>query len=132
MNSLMNINGQSSSLNRRRAVLEASLGELTGTFVDRSELAIENTADELDLIRASTDRDILVQRLNISTRKLNEVRRALAAMDRGEYGVCEDCEEPISPRRLDAIPWTPVCVKCQEARDLRAADDGAEEFATAA
>jgi hypothetical protein len=71
MNSLMNINGQSSNLNKRRAVLEANLGELTGTFVDRSELAIENTADELDLIRASTDRDILVQRLNISTRKLN-------------------------------------------------------------
>jgi DnaK suppressor protein len=32
----MNINGQSSNLNKRRAVLEANLGELTGTFVDRS------------------------------------------------------------------------------------------------
>lgn len=132
MNSLMNINGQSSNLSRRRGVLEATLAELTGVFIDRSELAVENSADELDLIRASTDRDILVQRLNISARKLNEVRNALAALDRGEYGVCEDCEEPISPKRLDAIPWTPVCVKCQEARDLRNADAGDEEFAVAA
>jgi DnaK suppressor protein len=127
----MNINGnQSPNLERHRAMLEASLGELTG--VDRSELAIENSADALDLIRAATDRDILVQRLNISARKVNAIRKALAALDRGEYGVCEDCDEPISTKRLDAVPWAPVCVKCQEARDLRHADTDDEEFAVAA
>jgi DnaK suppressor protein len=133
MNSLLNINGhQSQNLARHRAMLEASLSELTGG-VDRSELAIENSADALDLIRAATDRDILVQRLNIGARKLHAIRKALEALDRGEYGVCEDCEQPISTKRLDAVPWAPVCVKCQEARDLRNAEAGEEEdFAAAA
>jgi len=103
----------------RRTVLEAKLGELNAIFQDRSELTIENSADVLDTIRMATDRDVLVQRMNISAQMLSDVREALGRLDKGEYGVCEDCEESIPPRRLDAIPWARVCVKCQEARDRR-------------
>jgi DnaK suppressor protein len=106
----------------RRTVLEAKLGELTAVFQDRSELTIENSADMLDLIRMATDRDVSVQRMNMSAQMLSDVREALDRLDKGEYGVCEDCEEFISPRRLDAIPWARVCVKCQEARDRRHED----------
>jgi DnaK suppressor protein len=101
----------------RRTVLEAKLGDLTAVFKDRSELAIENSADVLDNIRMATDLDVSVLRMNISAQMLSEVREALARLDTSEYGVCEDCEESIPQRRLDAIPWARVCVKCQEARD---------------
>src|SRR5450432_23941 len=103
----------------RRTVLEAKLGELTAVFQDRSALTIENSADMLDIIRMATDREVSVQRMNISAQILSDVREALGRLDRGEYGICEDCEESISPRRLEAIPWARVCVKCQEARDRR-------------
>ena len=106
----------------RRTVLEAKLRELTAVFRDRSELTIENSADFLDTIRMATDRDVSVQRMNISAQMLSDVREALGRLDKGEYGVCEDCEESIPPRRLDAIPWARVCVKCQEARDRRRGD----------
>ncbi len=119
------------NLNQRRAVLEAKIGELTGTFQDRSGLTIENSADVLDTICMSTDRDVLVQRLNISARILSEVQKAVANLDDGEYGKCEDCEETISPRRLDAIPWARVCLKCQELRDRRGADTD-DSFSVAA
>jgi DnaK suppressor protein len=105
------------TLKQRRAVLETKLGELLATFQDRSGLAVENSADLIDTISMATDRDVLVQQMNINARVLGEVRHALATLDRGEYGVCEDCEQAIGPRRLDAIPWTRVCVKCQEIRD---------------
>jgi DnaK suppressor protein len=95
---------------------------LTGAFQDRSGLTIENSADMADTICMATDRDVLVQQMNIRTRMLSELRQAVATLDDGEYGVCEDCEEAIGQRRLDAIPWTRVCVKCQERRDSRAAD----------
>jgi DnaK suppressor protein len=62
---------------------------------------------------------------------LSDVREALARFEKGEYGVCEDCEESISPRRLQAIPWARTCVKCQEARDRRDVNDG-DEFSLAA
>jgi len=118
---------QNQNLNERRAALEAKLKELLGSLQDRSELNVENSADVLDTIRMATDRDVLVERMNMSARVLNDIRGALARLDNGEYGICEDCEEPISPLRLKAIPWAVACVKCQEARDRRhkeADDDG--------
>jgi len=35
----------------------------------------------------------------------------------GSYGVCMHCEEDIKIKRLDAVPWTKYCIKCQEAAD---------------
>ncbi|MDP9115271.1 MAG: TraR/DksA family transcriptional regulator [Acidobacteriota bacterium] len=115
----------------QRAALEQKLAELTAGFQDRSGLAIENSADMLDTIRMVTDRDVLVHSMNINARTLSDVREALARFDTGEYGLCEDCEESISPRRLRAIPWARTCVKCQEARDRSQPSDG-DEFSLAA
>ena len=118
-------------IRNHRAALEHKLAELTAGFQDRSGLAIENSADMLDTIRMATDRDVLVQSMNLNARMLSEVREALTRLDKGEYGACEDCDESISPRRLQAIPWARVCVKCQEARDRRDLNDG-DDFALAA
>jgi len=119
-------------LNHCRAALEAKLGELTGVFQDRSQLAIGNSADILDTIQMATDRDVLAQRMNINSRILSDVREALDNLENGDYGICEDCDELISPRRLEAIPWARVCVKCQEARDSRRAASNGDDFPQAA
>jgi DnaK suppressor protein len=118
-------------IRNHRAALEHKLAELTAGFQDRSGLAVENSADILDTIRMATDRDVLVQSMNINAQVLSDVREALTRLGKGEYGVCEDCDESISPRRLQAIPWARVCVKCQEARDRRDTKDG-NEFSLAA
>ncbi len=118
-------------IRNHRAALEHKLAELTAGFQDRSGLAIETSADVLDTIRMATDRDVLVQSLNINAQMLSDVREALARLSKGEYGVCEDCDESIAPRRLHAIPWARVCVKCQEARDRGHINDG-DAFSLAA
>jgi len=45
---------------------------------------------------------------------LTAIEEALTRIDRGTYGVCRDCGEPIAPARLNAIPWTRVCIACKE------------------
>ena len=45
---------------------------------------------------------------------LQAVEEALARLDSGTYGVCRDCGEPIAEARLNAIPWTRVCISCKE------------------
>lgn len=45
---------------------------------------------------------------------LQAIEEALGRIDRGTYGVCRDCGEPIAPARLNAIPWTRVCISCKE------------------
>lgn len=112
------------SLKERKIALEAKIADLTGTFRDRSGLTIENSPDTLDTVCMSTDRDVLVQRMNTVARMLGEVRKAVIKCDTGDYGVCEECEEPIGQGRLDAIPWAALCVNCQETCDLQ----GSETF----
>jgi DnaK suppressor protein len=45
---------------------------------------------------------------------LQAIEEALVRLDKGTYGVCRDCGEPISAPRLSAIPWTRVCITCKE------------------
>ena len=45
---------------------------------------------------------------------LEQVRAALRRIDDGRFGRCVVDEGPIEPKRLDAMPWTPYCVKHQE------------------
>jgi DnaK suppressor protein len=45
---------------------------------------------------------------------LQAIEEALYRMEKGTYGICRDCGEPIAPARLDAIPWTRVCITCKE------------------
>jgi DnaK suppressor protein len=45
------------------------------------------------------------------------VRGALRRIDEGVFGVCLHCEEDINPKRLNAVPWTPFCIQCQELAD---------------
>jgi DnaK suppressor protein len=52
-----------------------------------------------------------------STNERNILRLIEEALDRiggGSYGECINCGEEISQKRLDAIPWTPHCIRCQE------------------
>ncbi len=41
-----------------------------------------------------------------------EIDTALARLDAGTYGHCEVCGDEIAPARLDALPWTALCVRC--------------------
>lgn len=105
------------ALEKYRVALQARLAEYASWAHDRTELAIEPSADDLDRIRMATDRDLAVLRLNQTSQIINQARLALDALDHGEYGICEECDEAISARRLEAVPWTRVCIRCQEVRD---------------
>ena len=45
---------------------------------------------------------------------LQAIEEALVRMDKGTYGICRDCGEPIAAARLQAIPWTRVCISCKQ------------------
>ena len=45
---------------------------------------------------------------------LQAIEEALERIQKGTYGVCRDCGEPIAEARLNAIPWTRVCITCKE------------------
>ena len=46
--------------------------------------------------------------------QLSLVRVALERLREGTFGECLHCGKPIGEKRLDALPWTPYCIECQE------------------
>lgn len=52
--------------------------------------------------------------LQNSERVLAQVEAALLRFERGIYGVCERCGQPIDPARLKALPYATLCMSCQQ------------------
>jgi DnaK suppressor protein len=48
-------------------------------------------------------------------------------LDDNSFGTCLHCEEEISPKRLNAVPWAAFCIQCQEQAD-RHREDGEDEL----
>jgi DnaK suppressor protein len=48
--------------------------------------------------------------------QLLQVDRALGKIDQGTYGICESCGQPIDPERLQALPYSTLCVSCKQKR----------------
>jgi DnaK suppressor protein len=48
--------------------------------------------------------------------KLQHVERALGKLDDGTYGTCDLCGEAIGAERLEAMPWSVLCVRCASSR----------------
>ena len=46
--------------------------------------------------------------------RLGFIQEALKALDRGQYGECVRCGEDINEKRLMAVPWATLCIRCQE------------------
>ena len=102
------------ALNKRRTELEHGNRGLAGN------LSIDSSPDELDRIQHGQERDFAMGTLDRASKQLREVRAALDRMDTGTFGTCIECEEDIDLNRLAAVPWTALCIGCQEAAEQMA------------
>jgi DnaK suppressor protein len=86
------------------ASLRAQIDKLAGLGGESSE----------DLAPVVYDQFVALQVNQLDFDQLNLIDAALERMDREDYGVCMDCGDPISNKRLRAIPWAVYCIACQE------------------
>jgi RNA polymerase-binding transcription factor len=94
-------------------------GELQGSGGGNRPLqaSIETNTRQGDLAdQASGNNEVHIQlKLKQTDAKiLQAIEEALYRIEKGTYGICRDCGEPIAPARLNAIPWTRVCITCKE------------------
>src|SRR6201986_1069361 len=81
------------------------------------QASMENNTRQGDMAdQASGNNEVHIQlKLKQTDAKiLQAIEEALTRLDKGAYGACRDCGEPISAARLNAIPWTRVCITCKE------------------
>jgi DnaK suppressor protein len=104
-------------LEKFKTYLEGRRAELGGALRNREDIAIEKTPDALDEVQLAGERELAIRNLDRESNLLRQVRGALARIADGSYGICMHCEEEISQKRLNAVPQTAFCIKCQEAAD---------------
>ena len=104
-------------LEKYKAVLLAKQAELSKGLQNREDIAIQKTPDAIDEVQLAGERELAIRNLDRESNLLRNVRAALARIADGSYGICMHCEEEIKPKRLEAVPWTPYCIRCQEAAD---------------
>jgi len=80
--------------------------QLVDTALDDGDWSIVDLAEDINLKHLSSHRDDL-QKLDEAIRKLNE----------GTYGICEDCGDEISEKRLNILPYAIYCIDCKEKRE---------------
>jgi DnaK suppressor protein len=116
------------NLSRFTKLLRSKQLELSGQLRNRDGIVIEKAPDALDEVQHATERELAIRNLDRESRLLRSVRSALQRVADGSYGICLHCEEEISPRRLEALPWASYCIRCQELADSRR-DNGEEVLA---
>src|SRR5271156_2149813 len=111
-----------------KEVLETKQAELTQVLRNREGIAIEKSPDALDEVQNAAERELAIRNLDRESNLLRNVRAALHRIDEGTFGVCLHCEEDISLKRRNAVPWAPYCIQCQEIADRNQSGDGSESF----
>ena len=104
-------------LNNYEDLLRAKQAEIESQLRMLDRIAIESAPDELDNVQMAGDREMAITTLDRITLLLTDIRRALGRLGNGTYGVCQNCDQEINPKRLKAVPWTQYCLHCQEAAD---------------
>ena len=93
-------------------------GEILGTGgIKPLQASMENNTRQGDMAdQASGNNEVHIQlKLKQTDAKiLQAIEDALLRMEKGTYGICRDCGQPIAEARLNAIPWTRVCIICKE------------------
>jgi DnaK suppressor protein len=102
----------------REALLRKRTELLEGPGARPLQLTMENNSgrqgDMADQASGNNEVHIQLKLKQTDAKILQATEEALARMEKGTYGICRDCGEPIAPARLDAIPWTRVCIDCKQ------------------
>ena len=103
-----------------RQQLDSQLKKAGSSLSAGDSIRIQRVADPIDMTQEALARDMAVQILDRESTLVRRLRSAIERIDDGSYGLCLECEERISPKRLKAIPWAELCISCQESADASA------------
>ena len=104
-----------------KTTLQSKLDTIASGADRRAGIVIQHSPDALDQTQFAAERDLAVTLLNRDTQMSRRVKAALGRIGDGTYGTCLNCEHAINVKRLQAVPWAELCLRCQERSDLMAA-----------
>ena len=111
-----------------RALLETKREELVKkakqTLDEDMTLDVNDLPDEMDLASSEYLQSFTFRLRGREKSFLDKITKALVKIDDGSFGVCEECGEEISLKRLEARPETTLCIRCKEDQERLEKDYG--------
>ncbi len=103
---------------------EALLAERARVLVELKETEVEAPGQMTYGSQAAAASHVFEQQRDLALRDHNEqhlaaIDAALGRLDAGTYGQCTACHAPIPPERLEALPWTALCIDCSRTTPRR-------------
>jgi len=95
------------SLAARRSELRRRLGTVL------NDLGNLNPGDAADVAFGAGSEEVASHLVELEAKEMRQIERAMGKIKSGTYGSCEGCHAKIPVARLNALPYTTVCVKCQ-------------------
>lgn len=77
----------------------------------------DDLADETDLAASEVNQNLTLKLRDRERLLLQKIEMALSKIETGSYGTCEECEEPIELKRLEARPVATLCIACKEEQE---------------
>jgi DnaK suppressor protein len=81
---------------------------------ESKEVETDIAQDVADKAESSYTKEFLLSLSDAEREQLFQIDAALKRIERKEFGHCQMCQKEISKKRLNALPWTPYCIDCQE------------------
>jgi DnaK suppressor protein len=81
---------------------------------ESKEVETDIAQDVADKAESSYTKEFLLSLSDAEREQLFHIDAALKRIERKEFGHCQMCQKEISKKRLNALPWTPYCIDCQE------------------
>ncbi|HSQ62674.1 MAG TPA: TraR/DksA C4-type zinc finger protein [Polyangiaceae bacterium] len=94
------------------------------TLEEDMTLDANDLPDEMDLASSEYLQSFTFRLRGREKSFLDKITKALKKIDDGSFGVCEECGEEISVKRLEARPETTLCIKCKEDQERMEKDFG--------
>ena len=108
----MNVSVYKDALLKKRAELVQAAGP--GPLQGSMEHNTGRQGDMADQATGTNEAHIHLRLKQTEAKILQAIDEALLRIEKGAFGLCRDCGEPIAEARLNAIPWTRVCISCKE------------------
>ena len=88
------------------------------TLTEENAVDVADMPDEIDQASAEYNQSFIFRLRDREKYYLSKIDKAIRKLDDGLFGICEECEEPIAVKRLEARPVTTLCIRCKEEQEM--------------
>lgn len=106
----------------KKMLLQLKTDILNGSILKNTEdltVSPDDLPDETDLAASVINQQVSFHIRHKEIEKLRQIEEALQRIEDGTYGICEECDEEISSKRLENYPWTALCIVHAEEKERR-------------